>query len=54
VVRIDPSSGSIAPAGRMPSPLAQAAVVRVGGKTYVVGGRGGGETSSTIVRLAAP
>jgi hypothetical protein len=38
IVSIDPATGTIENAGRMPRALAGAAVVRAGGATYLLGG----------------
>ena len=47
VVRIDPATGTIEPAGTMPRALAGAAAVEVGGATYLLGGT----RPTSVVRL---
>lgn len=53
VEAIDPISGSVTPAGRLPGPLSDAAVVSTGGAILLAGGRSGSATQAAIGELVA-
>jgi hypothetical protein len=49
ILRIDPVSGSVTPAGLLPSPLADAAATTVRGRILVLGGEGNAASDAVLV-----
>lgn len=52
ILRFDPASGLVTAIGRLPNPLTHAPAVALGGRVYVIGGRGPASGSQTREILA--